>query len=126
MKFLHTADWQLSIKAAQVGGAGEWVRAEGIKIAERIVRLARDQAVDFIPLAGGTFEDNAVERVLIQQTADLLGNPLGGFYPALLRFKMDQNRIGSCQEKSGADWSGVGPDQASSSPANSTGRQPVT
>ncbi len=73
MKFLHTADWQLGMKAVQVGGAGERVRAERLKTAERIVRLARDQHVDFILLAGDTFEDNAVERVLIQQTADLLG-----------------------------------------------------
>ena len=74
MKFLHTADWQLGMKAVQVGGAGAQVRAERLKTAERIVRLARDQAVDFILLAGDTFEDNAVERVLIQEAADLLGN----------------------------------------------------
>jgi len=73
MKFLHTADWQLGMKAVQVGGAGERVRAERLKTAERFVRLAREQAVDFILLAGDTFEDNAVERVLIQQAADLLG-----------------------------------------------------
>jgi DNA repair exonuclease SbcCD nuclease subunit len=73
MKFLHTADWQLGMKAVQVGGAGERVRAERLKTAERIVRLAREQAVDFILLAGDTFEDNAVERILIQQAADLLG-----------------------------------------------------
>ena len=73
MKFLHTADWQLGMKAVQVGGAGERVRGERLKTAERIVRLARDQAVDFMLLAGDTFEDNAVERVLIQQAADLLG-----------------------------------------------------
>lgn len=74
MKFLHTADWQLGMKAVQVGRAGERVRAERLKAAERIVRLAREQAVDFILLAGDTFEDNAVERVLIQQVADLLGS----------------------------------------------------
>jgi DNA repair exonuclease SbcCD nuclease subunit len=74
MKFFQTADWQLGMKAAQVGGAGERVRAERLKAVERIVRLAWDQAVDFILLAGDIFEDNAVERVLIQQTADLLGS----------------------------------------------------
>ncbi|MBI5586713.1 MAG: DNA repair exonuclease [Deltaproteobacteria bacterium] len=73
MKFLHTADWQLGMKAVQVGGAGERVRTERLKTASRIVELAREQAVDFILLAGDTFEDNAVERVLIQQSADLLG-----------------------------------------------------
>ena len=52
MKFFHTADGQLGMKAAQVGVAGERVRAERHKTAERIVRLARDQAVDFIRLAG--------------------------------------------------------------------------
>ena len=52
-------------------------------------------------MAGGTFEDNAVEQVLIQQTADLLGNPLGGFYPTLLRFKMDRCRTRSSKLLSG-------------------------
>lgn len=73
MKFLHTADWQLGMKAVQVGAAGERVRQERLKTAGRIAQLAREQAVDFILLAGDTFEDNAVERVLIQQAADLLG-----------------------------------------------------
>jgi DNA repair exonuclease SbcCD nuclease subunit len=73
MKFLHTAGWRLGMKAVQVGGAGERVRAERVKTAERIVRPAREQAVDFILLAGDTFEDKGVERVLIQQAAELLG-----------------------------------------------------
>ena len=40
MKFLHTADRQLGMKAAQVGVAGEKVRAERLKTAERIIHLA--------------------------------------------------------------------------------------
>jgi DNA repair exonuclease SbcCD nuclease subunit len=28
MKFLHTADWQLGMKAVQTGGAGEQVRSD--------------------------------------------------------------------------------------------------
>ena len=47
MKFFHTADWQLGMKAAQVGVAGERVRAQRLKTAERIIRLARDQANEF-------------------------------------------------------------------------------
>jgi DNA repair exonuclease SbcCD nuclease subunit len=66
MKFLHTADWQLGMKAVQVGGAGERVRQERLKTASRIVQLALEQAVDFILLAGDIFEDHGVERVLIQ------------------------------------------------------------
>ena len=40
MKFLHTADWQLGMKAVQVGGAWYEVRAERLKTAERIIHLA--------------------------------------------------------------------------------------
>ncbi len=72
MKFLHTADWQLGMRAAQEGGAAERVRAEPLKTVERIIRLALDQTVDFILLAGDTFEDNVVERVPVPQAAELL------------------------------------------------------
>ena len=41
MKFLHTADWQLGMKAVQLGGAGERVRAERLKTAECMVTVRR-------------------------------------------------------------------------------------
>ncbi|MBW1982660.1 MAG: DNA repair exonuclease [Deltaproteobacteria bacterium] len=72
MKFLHTADWQIGMKAAHVGEAGERVREERIKTVRRLVDVARDNHAEFILVVGDTFEDNAVARVLVQKIADIL------------------------------------------------------
>lgn len=72
MKFIHTADWQVGMKAAHVGEAGERVRQERIVAAERVVQLARENGAACILVAGDTFEDNAVDRRLIQKVGDIL------------------------------------------------------
>ncbi len=74
MKFIHTADWQLGMKAAHLGGVAPRLREERIDAARRVIRVARDQAAEFILVAGDTFEDNGVERTLIQKAADILGS----------------------------------------------------
>ena len=79
MKFLHTADWQIGMKAADLGAAGERVREERLAAARRVIDAGKDHGVDFILVAGDLFEDNAVNRVLIQKIADILsqfGGPL--------------------------------------------------
>jgi len=73
MKFLHTADWQIGMKAAHVGAAGETIRRARLEAAKRVVDTARDQGAEFLLVAGDTFEDNGVDRVLVQKVADLLG-----------------------------------------------------
>lgn len=72
MKFVHTADWQIGMKAAHAGGAGARVREERVKAAARVVELARREGADFLIIAGDTFEHNAIDRVLVQRTADIL------------------------------------------------------
>ncbi len=72
MKFIHTADWQLGMKAAHVGETAARVREERLAAARRAVGVARDQGAEFILMAGDTFEDNGVERALIQKVADIL------------------------------------------------------
>lgn len=74
MKFLHTADWQIGMKAVHVGYAAQRVRDERFAAAERVVTVAKDNHVDFILLAGDTFEDNGVPRVTIQRIADILNS----------------------------------------------------
>ncbi len=73
MRFIHTADWQIGMKAAHVGSAGERVRAERLEACRRVMKLAQQHEVDFVVLAGDTFEDNAVGRVTVRQVGDLLG-----------------------------------------------------
>lgn len=74
MRFLHTADWQIGMKAAHVGPAGERVRDERFAAARRVIELANREPVDFVLVAGDTFENNAVDRTLVQRVADILGN----------------------------------------------------
>ena len=73
MKFLHTADWQMGMRARHVGEAAEAVRAARLEAARRTVQLAREHAAEFIVVAGDTFEHHGVERVLVQRVADILG-----------------------------------------------------
>jgi predicted phosphodiesterase len=80
MRFLHTADWQIGMKASHVGEAGTRVRDERVAAARRVVEAARDAGAEFILVAGDTFEDNGVDRVLIQKVADILAGFGGPVY----------------------------------------------
>jgi len=73
MRFLHTADWQIGMRAVHAGSAAEAVRGARMDAATRVCRMAEDEAVDFLLLAGDTFEDNAVDRTSVEQVAALLG-----------------------------------------------------
>ncbi len=72
MKFLHTSDWQMGMKATAAGSHAGRVRQERLAAAQRVIGLAQRENVSFILLAGDTFEDNAVDRVLVRQTAEIL------------------------------------------------------
>jgi len=74
MKFLHTADWQIGMKASALGDAGARVRDERLDAGRRIVETAKNHEVDFVLVAGDTFEDSAVDRVMVQKVADILGS----------------------------------------------------
>ncbi len=74
MKFLHTADWQIGMKATHVCEAGTRVREERLKAARRVVEAARRAGAEFILVAGDTFEDNGVDRILVQKVADILAD----------------------------------------------------
>jgi len=72
MKFVHSADWQIGMKAAHVGPARVRVREERLNAARRLTEAARQAGADFILLAGDIFEDNGVDRILVQKVADIL------------------------------------------------------
>ena len=73
MKFLHTADWQIGMKAAHVGAVGARVREARLEAARKVIEAAAAHGAEFILVAGDTFEDNGVDRVLVQKAADILG-----------------------------------------------------
>jgi len=74
MRFLHTADWQIGMKATALGEAAARVREERLAAGRRIVEVARQSRADFILIAGDLFEHNGVDRVLVQRAADILGS----------------------------------------------------
>lgn len=73
MKFLHTADWQVGMRAAQFGDKGEGVRQARLESARRVIEQARREKVDFVVVAGDTFENNGVERLKVREVAKILG-----------------------------------------------------
>ena len=72
VKFLHTADWQIGMRAERAGEAGTRVRQERFRAAERVIEAARISGAEFLLVAGDTFEHNAVERVSVQAVGDIL------------------------------------------------------
>ncbi len=80
VRFLHTADWQIGMKASHVGEAGTRVRDERVAAGRRVTEAARGAGAEFILVAGDTFEDNGVDRVLVQKVADILAGFSGPVY----------------------------------------------
>ncbi len=62
LKFIHTADWQIGMKAAHVAEAAEQVRSARFEVIDVIGRLAGDEDVDFVLVAGDVFEHNQIGR----------------------------------------------------------------
>jgi hypothetical protein len=73
MKFLHTADWHIGIKAAHLGSAGPAVRARRLRSARGVIDAANARRVDFVLVAGDTFDDNFVSPDAVRETAAILG-----------------------------------------------------
>jgi len=80
VRFLHTADWQIGMKATHVGQAGVGVREARLEAGRGVVAEARERGVAFILSAGDLFEDNAVDRVVVQKVADILASFEGPVY----------------------------------------------
>lgn len=80
MRFIHTADWQIGMKASHAGAAAQKVRDQRLTSARKVIQLAVEKKADFVLVAGDIFEDNAVDRILIQKVADILGSFGGPVY----------------------------------------------
>ncbi|MEG3056957.1 MAG: DNA repair exonuclease [Methanoculleus sp.] len=72
VRFLHTADWQIGMKATHTGEKAKIVRQKRFETASRIAELAEEKDVDFVILAGDTFEDHNVGDVAVKRTVDIL------------------------------------------------------
>jgi DNA repair exonuclease SbcCD nuclease subunit len=65
VKFLHTADWQIGMKAVHVRSAGQRVRDDCLVAARRVVQAAKNANAEFMLVARDTFDDNRGDRMLI-------------------------------------------------------------
>ncbi|GMW03143.1 MAG: hypothetical protein AMXMBFR84_42780 [Candidatus Hydrogenedentota bacterium] len=74
VKFLHTADWQMGMKALNAGQKAKDVRAKRFETAERIMELAKREGVDFVLLAGDLFEHHDVDDLVVRKTVTVLDN----------------------------------------------------
>lgn len=74
LKLLHTADWQIGMKAAQLGSAAAAARKARLDTARRIADLARIEKADAAVLAGDTFENHAVALSDVDTVASILGS----------------------------------------------------
>jgi DNA repair exonuclease SbcCD nuclease subunit len=72
MKFLHTSDWQMGMKAESLGSVAERVRDERLEAAKRVVQVGRIHGAEMILLTGDLFEDNAVDRLLVRKVGEIL------------------------------------------------------
>lgn len=72
MKFLHTADWQIGMKALHVGVESARVRATRIETAVHVIEVAKTEGAEFVLIAGDTFESNAIDRSVVQRIGDIL------------------------------------------------------
>src|SRR5437867_3547861 len=61
------------MRAVQAGAAAAAVREARLATAARIVALAGEHRADALLLAGDTFEDNAVEPLLVRRIVEILG-----------------------------------------------------
>lgn len=69
VKFLHTADWHLGMKYSQLQDKAEKARQIRIKSVQKVLDHAVD--VDFILVAGDLFDNNNVEKQLLNTVSEI-------------------------------------------------------
>ena len=77
VRFLHTADWQMGMKALQAGDKAKDVRSKRYETAAKVVELAKQEEVDFVLIAGDLFEHHDVDESVVRKTVAILD----GFAP---------------------------------------------
>lgn len=66
-RFLHTADWQLGLRALFIpGDAGALVRHERLQALHRIGAVARETGSEFVVVAGDVFEDHGLRLATLR------------------------------------------------------------
>lgn len=72
VRFLHTADWQMGATSRQVGSRSRELRKMRHRVISRIAAVALERRVDFIVVAGDTFESNDVDDSAVNEVVEVL------------------------------------------------------
>ncbi|MBC2601012.1 metallophosphoesterase family protein [Puniceicoccus vermicola] len=72
IRFIHTADWQMGMKASGLGQVSKAVRDARLDSIKRLVELGNDRDAELMLITGDIFEDNAVDRLLVRKVGQLL------------------------------------------------------
>lgn len=72
IRFLHTADWQIGMKARHVASVGDKVRAARLQTVRRLLNAAVEEQADFVVVAGDTFEDNQVDNRMVHKLMSIM------------------------------------------------------
>lgn len=74
LRFVHTADWQLGLRARYIpGDAGADVRNARLRTVRTIGAFAREAEADFVVVAGDVFEHHGIKPATLRKTFDALG-----------------------------------------------------
>lgn len=78
--FLHTADWQIGKRFANVpGDSGAALRLQRVDTVRAIAELAQRRQVDAVLVAGDVFEDNAVADETLRRTINAMAPYAGAW-----------------------------------------------
>lgn len=70
--FLHTADWQIGLKAIHVAAVADRVRSARLAAGRAVIAAANKAIVDAVIVAGDLFEDNLVQDRLVHEIVQVL------------------------------------------------------
>jgi len=74
VRFLHTADWHLGIKYSMLGDKADLAREIRMETVKSLLKIAKEEDVDFILVAGDLFDSNEVDSNLIHKTCQNLSS----------------------------------------------------
>ena len=72
MGFLQTSDWQLGLAIKQLGEKASRAREQRLETAQRTMDLAKEEGVEFVVLAGDTFDSHEIDNLVVERAVEIL------------------------------------------------------
>jgi DNA repair exonuclease SbcCD nuclease subunit len=71
VSFIHSSDWQIGMKGSGLGKAAILVREARIGSIDNVLKVAKERSVDFVILAGDTFENSSISTEEVNKVVAL-------------------------------------------------------